>query len=43
MFSCEFCKIFKMTFFTEHLCVNTSGFRIGQQARMKKNLTLEQT
>ena len=27
VFSCEFCQISKNTFFTEHLCATTSGFR----------------
>ena len=28
MFSCEFCEIFKNTFFTEHLWTTLSRFRI---------------
>ena len=30
MFSCEFCKIFKNTFFTEHIPVTASAFKILQ-------------
>ena len=44
VFSCEFCEIFKNTFFTEHLRATVSGIRLGVSVNahgIKKSLGFE--
>ena len=41
MFSCEFCEIFKNTFFTEHLRVTASDIRMQVVVIYNLNLSLQ--
>ena len=43
MFSCEFCEIFKNTFFTEHLWTTSSRFRIFLLHPFHLHITLQFT
>ena len=43
MFSCEFCKIFKNSFFPEHLGASASGIADSSDQHLRCNSSLEKS